>query len=180
MSATRRGPSSAARSRWGRASCAQYSRPEHVELDHLLPLLQRRADRLAEQHHAGVVDERVEPAELGHRALNGTGRLLLVGDVALQHQRGAAPVADAGRERLHPVLAPCRQCHRRAVIRERGGGGRADAARGPRHQRNGALQYWFHRELTFSRSSPSAPAIPPAHAQRTAPGAAEPDSPAPR
>jgi hypothetical protein len=106
------------------------------------------------------------PAELGHRALDGAGRLLLVGDVALQHQRGAAPVADACGERLHPVLAPRRQRHRRAVIRERGGGGRADAARGPRHQGNGALQRWFHRELTFSRSSPSAPAIPPARTRR--------------
>jgi hypothetical protein len=56
------------------------------------------------------------------------------------------------------------------VIGERGRRGRADAARGPRHQRNGALQYWFHSELTFSRSSLSAPAVPPAHAQRSAPG----------
>src|SRR6185295_4217110 len=77
---------------------------------------------------------------------------------------------------LHPVLAPRRQCHRRAVIRERGGGGRADAARGPRHQGNGALQRWFHRELTFSRSSPSASVIPPARGE-AAPGPAEPDSP---
>jgi hypothetical protein len=35
---------------------------EHVELNHLLPLRQRRVGGRAEQHHAGVVDERVQPA----------------------------------------------------------------------------------------------------------------------
>jgi hypothetical protein len=37
----------------------------------------------AEQHHAGVVDERVKTARLGDRALHGGGRLRLVGDVGL-------------------------------------------------------------------------------------------------
>ena len=77
----------------------------HVELDHPLPLRQGRADRRAEQHHAGVVDERVEAAQLGDRPLDGVGRLLLVGDVGLQHQRRAALVADARGER--PPAGPC-------------------------------------------------------------------------
>jgi hypothetical protein len=42
---------------------------QHVELHHLLPLRQRRAGHRAEQHHAGVVDERVKTAQLGDRVV---------------------------------------------------------------------------------------------------------------
>ena len=44
----------------------------------------------AVQHHAGIVDERVQTPQLGDRTRNCAGRLLLVSDVALQHQCGAA------------------------------------------------------------------------------------------
>jgi len=117
--------------RQGRVRAVQQA--EHVELDHLLPFLQRRADRRAQQHHPRVVDERVEPAQLGHRALNDFGRLRLVGDVGFQHQRDAAAVTDVGRDRLQPVPAPRRQRHGRAVSGERDRRGRADTARSPRY-----------------------------------------------
>ena len=68
---------------------------KHVDLHHPLPLLQRRAGRRAEQHHPGVVDERVETAQFGHGLLNRRGGLLLVSDVGLQHQRGTALLTDA-------------------------------------------------------------------------------------
>ena len=41
--------------------------PVHVERHHLLPLLDRRVDDRAEQHHAGVVDQGVEPTEVVDR-----------------------------------------------------------------------------------------------------------------
>jgi hypothetical protein len=52
---------------------------EHVELYHRLPFGQRRSDYGAQQHHAGVVDEGVEAAQLSDCALDGLGCLLLVG-----------------------------------------------------------------------------------------------------
>ena len=41
---------------------------EQVELDHAAPLLHRGVDDGAEQHDAGVVDQRVEPPEGGRRS----------------------------------------------------------------------------------------------------------------
>ena len=72
-----------------------------VERDHPVPLLDRRVDDRAEQHHAGVVDDDVEPAELGDGALDGGDRLVAVGDVGLDRE----PAELAG-ERVEPVLAP--------------------------------------------------------------------------
>ena len=114
---------------------------KHVELHHPLPLLQRRAGRRAEQHHPGVVDERVETAQFGHGLLNRRGRLLLVGDVGLQHQRGAALLADARGQRFQPVLPPRGQRHGRALGGQRGRRRRADPARRPGHQGDGVIQY---------------------------------------
>jgi hypothetical protein len=37
---------------------------EDVELDHSLPLRQRSVRRWTEEHHAGIVDECIETAEL--------------------------------------------------------------------------------------------------------------------
>ena len=105
MSATWRGPSSAARSRWGSAACAQYSRPSTLSSTICCHSGSGAPAAGPSSITPGVVDQRVEPAQLGDRALHRAGRLLLVGDVALQHQRGAALVADAGGERLQPVLA---------------------------------------------------------------------------
>jgi hypothetical protein len=133
MSATWRGAILGGPQQVGQCRVRTVQQAEHVELNHLLPLRQWRADRLAEQHHTGVVDERVQTAQLRDRAPNDIGRLLLVSDVGLQHQRGTALVADACGERLQSVPASRRQRHGRAVICERGGRGRADAARSPRH-----------------------------------------------
>jgi hypothetical protein len=86
----------------------------------------------------------VQPAQLGSRALYRADRLPLVGDVALQHQYGAALPGDAGGEGFQPVAPPRRHCHRRALRGQRSRGGRADPARRPRHQRNRALQDRLH------------------------------------
>ena len=51
---------------------------EQVHLDHPAPLARVGADHRAEQHHARVVDEDVEPAQLLLRARDERVRLLLV------------------------------------------------------------------------------------------------------
>jgi hypothetical protein len=85
-----------------------------------------------------------QTAQLGDRTLNSPGRLLLVSDVARQHQRSAALVLDAGRDRLQPVPAPGRQRHGRALGGQGGCGGRADSARSSGHQRDGPIQNSLH------------------------------------
>src|SRR5207247_8836777 len=54
---------------------------QQVDVHHLLPLLEGGPGDGAEQHHARVVDQRVEATELPHRALDGVLGLAGVGDV---------------------------------------------------------------------------------------------------
>ena len=109
---------------------------------------------MGQTRHPGVVDQRVQAAQFGDRALDRASCLPLVGDVALQHQRGAALIPDAVGDRVQPACAPGRKRHRRALAGERGCSGRADAALGPGHQRDGAIQYWLDPEIA-QRSSGS-------------------------
>ncbi len=103
----------------GQRGVGAVQEPEDVQLDHLLPLGQWRIDNGAEQHHTGVVDQRVETAELADRAGDGIRRLAFVGDVALQHQCRAARRADRGRDLFEAVLSARHECHRGAVRGER-------------------------------------------------------------
>jgi hypothetical protein len=101
-------------------------------------------DGRTEQHHAGVVDERVEATELGHRPFDGVCRLPLVGDVGLEDEHGAPVVADDGGQRLQTVLAPRRQGHGRTLSGQGDGRGRPDTARGPRHEGHRPVQSVCH------------------------------------
>ena len=121
--------------------------PEHIELDHPSPLLHRGIDDGAQQHHSGVVDQSVEAAVFGHRALDHGTYLTLVGDVGLEYQHPAV-VADPLRQCLEPITSPggdryCRtlgdKCHR---------GGLTDTAGCPRHQGHRSLQPRCHRTLS--------------------------------
>ena len=109
--------------------------PVEVERDHPLPLLDRGVDDRAEQHHARVVDHRVEPAELGGRALHGRDRLLAVGDVGLDREP-----ADLGRERVEAVLAAGGEGDLRALRRQRPRRRLADPAARARDERDCAVQ----------------------------------------
>ena len=60
---------------------------EAVDVDHPPPLVGVGALDGPEQHHAGVVDEGVEAAELLARALDERPRAGLVGDVGLDRRR---------------------------------------------------------------------------------------------
>ena len=78
---------------------------EAVDVDHLAPLLGRRAGDGAEQHHAGVVDQPVEAAELLVRLLDEGVRLGLVADVGLDRDRLAAGAVDLLGQRVDAVRA---------------------------------------------------------------------------
>ena len=102
-----------------------------VERDHAIPLLDRGVHDLAEQHHAGVVDDDVESSELLRGALDGGDRLLALGDVDLDGE-----AADLRRQRIQTVLAARGDRHRRPLCRERARRRLADPAAGARDERN--------------------------------------------
>jgi hypothetical protein len=90
MSATCRGPSLAALSRCGRADVGGVEQPLGVDGDHAVPLLWVRAEHGAKEHQAGVVDRSLQTAEPLDGPLHGGLRLAAVGDVSVDHERGAA------------------------------------------------------------------------------------------
>lgn len=99
-----------------------------VEVDHPLPFLDVGIEGRAEQHQAGVVDDGVEAAELGDRALDqglGGGA---VGDVGLDRERLAAGVVDFLDQFLQSVVATGGDGDGRAVGGEPLRGRLADAA----------------------------------------------------
>ncbi len=79
---------------------------EHVDLDHLAPLAGVGALDRAEQHHAGVVDERVDPPEPVLRGLDEPARLLLGRDVDGDRGGRAALSLDLLGERVDAIGAP--------------------------------------------------------------------------
>jgi hypothetical protein len=82
----------------------------HLLLDqHPLPLLHGRVDGRAEEHHASVVDERVQPSELVDGALHQGIGLLPLTDVGFDRQRSATLVGD-------PAGSSSRRPLRRAAI----------------------------------------------------------------
>ena len=111
----------------------------HVDRDHPVPLLERRVDRRAEQHHAGVVDQRVEAAELGDRPLHQDLGLLLRGHVGLDRERLAATVGDRCGQLIEPIRAARSDRDRGALLGERHRGRFADPARRAGHQRDRPL-----------------------------------------
>ncbi len=131
---------------------------EQVELDHPPPLLDRRVDDRAEQHHPGVVDQDVETAELADGAIDRSVRLFLVGHVGLEDEglRLASLGPDPLGQRLEPILAPGGDRHRGAGVRERLGRRFADAARRAGDQCDGSLQLFAHRALLSLRPTPGA------------------------
>jgi len=78
---------------------------EDVRVEHPAPLVRRRVLDRAQQHHASVVDEHVEAAELFVGAAHERIGLGLVADVGLDGERGSAGRADALGERVDAVGA---------------------------------------------------------------------------
>jgi hypothetical protein len=89
--------------------------PQQVHADHPAPLVRVLVRERAEQHHAGVVDEDVEPAKLMGGGLHEAGGLFLVRHVRLLDERG--PLEPLG-ERLEPIGPAGPERHRRARFRQ--------------------------------------------------------------
>ena len=103
----------------------------HVERDHPIPLVGRRPQRRAEQHHARVVDHGVQPAEPLGDLLHGGDRLLLIGHVGLDDVRAPAALLDGAGELGQPVEATGHQPDGRALGRQPPGRRRADPLLAP-------------------------------------------------
>ena len=111
-----------------------------VEVDHPVPLLGGGVLDRPQQHLAGVVDEDVEAAELVDGALDRGDRLLLVGDVGLDRQRGVTVATDLGGQPLQPFQPPGRDRDFGSVGRQRSRRRLADAAAGAGDQRDGSVK----------------------------------------
>ena len=92
------------------------------------------------EHHAGVVDEDVQPSEPVDGLLD--GRLGLVRSVmSASHDEGrAAGRLDLGGECLEAVASSGHECDGGAVLGEPAGGRRADAAARPGDEGDGVVQ----------------------------------------
>jgi small subunit ribosomal protein S12 len=137
----------------------------HVERDHPVPLLRRRADHRAEQHHARVVDERVEPAELGDGPLHRVDRLLLVGHVDLERDRPAAVGLDRRDQRVEPVPAPRGDRHGGAPGGERPRRRLADPAARARDEGRRSVQCLGHAHGTTTSRTATMPRRMPTTSQ---------------
>ena len=107
-------------------------RAGHVDLEHLAQIAARRVDHRSERAGAGRAHEDVE---LRQRA-DPLGDLGLVGDVEVR-ERDLAEGGDRDRRAaVRATLAepPATRQHRGALVGERAGAGRADAARAPGHE----------------------------------------------
>ena len=114
--------------------------PEQVHLDHLPPLVRRRAGHRPKQHHSGVVDEHVEAAELVVRPGDERVRLLLVGDVRRDCERTTSVLFDPAREVRDPILAAGRQRNGGPFGRERQRGRLTDPGGGAGYCGNFAFE----------------------------------------
>ena len=106
---------------------------EDVRLDHSrLVLVRRLPERVAAEAEAGVVDQDVDPAEVGHGALDEALAALTIGHVEVE---GVEPLGIP-----QDLDATGADCHARAGLREGMRSRRPDPARGARDDRGLAVQ----------------------------------------
>ena len=108
-----------------------------VDLDHAIPLVERSVLDRAEEHHARVVDERVEAAELLDGLRDRALGLRRVSDVGLDHERA---VADPPGHLTKPVAATRHERDLRPLRGEGERGRLTDATRGAGDECDGAAQ----------------------------------------
>lgn len=115
-----------------------------VDVDHALPVVQVRAGGGAEQHEAGVVDQRVQTAQALDGPLDRFRGGLRGGDVGGHDQGLAAGAGDFRGEVGEPVLAPTDQGHGGALASKLQRGGVADAAGRSGDQGDGSFKTTIH------------------------------------
>src|SRR6185437_6258182 len=98
-----------------------------------------------EQHHAGIVYERVEPAQLRYRALDGGLRLALLRHIGLDNERADAVPTDFLSQLIEPFLTPRGERHRRALRGQHASGRGANTATCPRDERDCSIESFWHR-----------------------------------
>jgi hypothetical protein len=150
MSATRRGPPLRRLQQVREGGAGGVEQALHVDGDHAVPLPGVRAGDGAQQHQAGIVDQRVQPPEPPGGLLDGRLGLGAVGDVGFHGQRGATRLADLGGESFQTVPAAGNERHGGTVLGEPAGGGSADAAARASDQGGGAGRFRFHGVLSCS------------------------------
>ena len=156
MSATERGSLSAAPSRCGKRGVRAVEQPEQVEVDHALPLLERRIDDRPEEHDAGVVDQRVQAAQLRHRG--GDGALASAGSVTSASTTRAVPApprrsARASRRSRRRATSATVAPSSASATRRR----LADATAGAGHEGDGPFQSLRHGASTSVSPRPRRP-----------------------
>ena len=109
-----------------------------VHLEHPVPLLDRRVDDRAEQHHPGVVDHDVEPAELVDGSCDRGGGLVAVGDVSLDRHDPYRQAVQLVRQLVEPIRPARDHGDIGAQLGQPGRGGPADPAGGARDQSDGS------------------------------------------
>ncbi len=127
---------------------------EEVELDHSPPFLDRCTHDGAEEHDAGIVDERVQSPELVHGSLDRRPGLGLVGDVGLEHE-DAGSVAETSSQRLEPVATAGSHGHVGPGGDERSCRGLTDSARCAGHECDGAIEGPVAHRLHPVKAGPS-------------------------
>lgn len=101
-----------------------------VDVDHPVPLLDQQRVQPRQRHHAGVVDDHVDPAVPPHGLLGERDHVHAVGDVQAACVDAAARLLDLLRERLQALLAAGADDHLVAFASQAQRGGLADAAAG--------------------------------------------------
>ena len=130
-----------------------------VDVEAQLPASQRELRERVVGGHRGVVDEHVDAPEGVHGLLDDRLAAFFAADVRLHRDRGAARLLDrldrAEQRALEAVIALFQRARDAGDLRALGGeqlGDRlADAAAGPRHDRDPIVEPAHHR-LPFSRA----------------------------
>jgi hypothetical protein len=114
--------------------------PRQIDVDHALPIGQAQRFRRPRDGDAGIVDQDVEPAELGHRLPHHLDHRRLVRHVGGDGHTVRADRPQAGGGRLHALQAPPGTDHARPCFRQRLGKHHAETRARAGHDGHAARQ----------------------------------------
>ncbi len=132
--------------------------PLEIDTDHRVPLVPGHIDGLLQERPAGVVHQRVEPAEPVYRRRNAVADTCLGLEFDLDRDRGGIGEVRMGHDLVKEAHLPVRQRHGVARARERQRCFEAEAGGRPGDQRGAAAHAETFRSPSAVRSSPLADA----------------------